>query len=459
MFTSLRPYQIEDAVFLSKRNSAALFNEQRTGKTPTVLYALELLHLTRAVIVCPSSAMWQWVNEYGMWTGRKAVMISGLAVERKKLLQTATEQGFAIVISYDLLRMHGDDLAKVLAYKPEVIILDEAHRIRNPKTRTAKAIFKFRNVPHKYCLTGTPTMNHTYEVWSILHFLYPHTFKSYWKFIETFFYTEKKINRRANKTYVDIGEPNEQGQTMFAQVLPRISRERKRKDVMEWLPDKEYVPIGLEPTAKQQRYLKELLEVWETDHVVTVGHLDRLIRYRQICLDPSLLELKGTSPKTDWVMQYLEDYPDRPTLIFSKFTSYLEKLSKLIKTEHGKIIGATATQRRGELCTAFQTGKIKLLLINIDAGKEALTLDKAEAVIFTDRYPPVGDLAQAEDRFVATQKDRADKDHIVYQLFMRNTYDEDINEMIKDRYNETEIINNWKTFIERRKAHGNRTKL
>jgi SNF2 family DNA or RNA helicase len=167
--------------------------------------------------------------------------------------------------------------------------------------------------------------------------------------------------------------------------------------------------------------------------------------------------LEGGSPKTEWLLQYVKDYPDRPTLVFSKFTSYLNKVAALLPCR--LIVGATKVERRKEYCQEFQQGKINLLLLNIDAGKESLTLDRAEAIIFLDKYPPVGDIAQAEDRFVSTTEDKADKDHLIYELCLEGTYDEDIFKLIAARFSETDIINNWKTFIERRKANGNRTRI
>jgi hypothetical protein len=97
----------------------------------------------------------------------------------------------------------------------------------------------------------------------------------------------------------------------------------------------------------------------------------------------------------------------------------------------------------------FQKGKFDILLLQIDATKEGLTLDRAETIIFADKYPPVSDLQQAEDRFVATTEARKNKPHTVISLMMKDTYDEVIEHMIKERKSETDIINNFKEFIKR----------
>ena len=260
---------------------------------------------------------------------------------------------------------------------------------------------------------------------------------------------------------MDIQGLNAAGKLLMEQVLPRIATQRKRTDVMPWLPIKdEPVTVRLPLTPSQQKALDELAATWETGEVITMGVLDRLIRYRQICLDPGLLSLKGSSPKSEWILQYLEDYPERPILVFSKFTSYLLRLSKLIKEKHGVYVGATPLKERAQYVKDFQIGKLRILLIQVDAGKESLTLDKAEACIFCDRFPPIGDLLQAEDRFVATTPDKANKLSLVYYLVMKDSYDEDVNKLITARANEVDVINNFNKYIvERRNTHANCSKL
>lgn len=95
----------------------------------------------------------------------------------------------------------------------------------------------------------------------------------------------------------------------------------------------------------------------------------------------------------------------------------------------------------------FQSGRCNLLLINIDAGKEGLTLDRAEVTIFTDKYPPIGDIEQAEDRFIATSEDKADKPHTIIELCMKGTYDEQLYDLLKKRKSETDVINDFKKYL------------
>jgi len=446
----LRPYQREDLRFFAQLNTGALLSEQRTGKTPTALLILQEKQVQKILIVCPASAQYQWAEEFTRWTGKPCLIAIGSLTKRTKIYQSWTH---GLVISYDMLRQtdHNElvDLNEILNQEPDAVLLDEAHRIRNPQTKTAKAAFKLMGVPVRFCLTGTPTPNHAHEIWSLLHFLEPHIFKSYWRFIEDYFHTSKQTNPSTGKQYIDIGMPNKIGMEVIHSKLAQVAVQHKRKDVMTWLPDKDYIHVHLPLHDKQRKYLDELADMWETEHIITKGTLDRLIRYRQICLDPGLLDLHGEAPKTTWLLQYLKDYPDRPTIIFSKFTQYIKRLAEKLPGEKGVIIGETPIKTRQEYCRLFQAGQLKLLLINIDAGKEALTLDTAEATIFTDRYPPVGDLAQAEDRFVATTEAKADKPHLIYILSMKGSYETEINRMIQDRLTETDVINNFAKYLRR----------
>ena len=439
----LRPYQIEDIEFLKTYKCMACFNEQRTGKTPTAIRAMVDREILKILVVCPASALYPWGEAFTFWSGLPATVVAG-TLDKKRQPIDSWDFG-ALIVSYGTLK--STLLQNILDREPVGVILDEAHRIKDPKTKNAKAAFELtKTIPYRLALTGTPAPNKPEEIWSILHFLYPQTFKSYWNFIEEYFKTILRDNGRGQRFKEVTGiKPNRAADLLYK--ISCIATQRKRKDVMAWLPEKEYQKILLPPTKLQLKYLEELQNYFETENVVTHGILDRLIRYRQICLHPGLLHLKGTSPKLDWIKEYLEDYTDRPTIIFSKFTSFLHILDKEIDVPHGIIVGATPSAERAALVKAFQAGKLNLLLINLDAGKEALTLDRAEAIIFTDKYPPVGDIEQAEDRFIATTEDKADKAHIIYELIIKGTYDEELYTMLARRAQAIDAINNFEKYM------------
>ena len=442
----LRPYQEEDASFLSNLQTGGCFNEQRTGKTPTILEVIRKKHFNKVLIICPSSAIPQWTAEYNAWLHLPCTAVLGTPTQK----QTAFNNWqHGCVISYDTLKItknHDGFVTQVLNANPDAVIIDEAHRIKNPKSANAKAIFKLIKIPNRYALTATPAHGKPEEIFSILHFLKPNKYNSYWGFIHDYFKTRRVY--LGSKTFQEIVGFQVNMEKTLQKELNTFSTLRKRKDVMSWLPDKDYQQIYLEPTKEQIRYLTDLKQHFETEHIITQTVLDRLIRYRQICLAPALLDLKGKSPKTQWIKEFLTDNPEKSVIIFSKFTSYLKLLQKDLQSDQvGCIIGATPVPKRAELCKAFQNKNKRILLINIDAGKEALTLDQAEVTIFTDKYPPYGDIAQAEDRFVATTQNKKDKEHTIYELILKGTYDETLYELVKQRASSVDVINNYKKYL------------
>ncbi len=447
----LRTYQEEDVKKLCEHDATACFNEQRTGKTPTSIVAMRTKKVDKLLVVCPASAIYAWCEELQRWGNYNAVPVIGLLPKRLSLIKD-WQPNTAMVISYDALKetatRHGC-IEELLKQKPDGVIADEAHRFKTPKSAVAKAMFKLIKIPQRIALTGTPAPNKPEEVFSILKFIRPTEFNSYWSFLTDYF---EIVNSYASggRVFKKVMNFKPGKQEYLQHILYNIATQRKRKEVMPWLAPKDIQAIKLPPTAQQVKYLSELQQFFRTGDVNTQGVLDRLIRYRQICLDPGLLNLKGHSPKTDWIVQYIKDYPEKPIVIFSKFTSYLKKLNRTL-TECGilsqSIIGETPTATRAQYVKDFQAGSLNILLINIDAGKEALTLDRGECAIFTDAYPPAADIQQAEDRCVTTQECNKDKPYTIVRLQIKDTYDEHIYNMINNNAQAIDVINDFKKYI------------
>ena len=452
----LRDYQKEDAAFLASLPCSACFNEQRTGKTPTALETVRLRNLLdeRILIITTASSVLQWQNEYKRWLQRPCNVCIGTPTQKKKAVETWTNGLVISIDSFKETKSSSGLMQLILKKKPKQIILDEAHKIKNPKSANAKALFKTSRIPYRLALTGTPAQGKPYDIYSILRFLFPSDFRGFWSFLEEYFEIEEQTIYRGGKpiTFKTYEHFQPGKAEKLQELLATFSTQRKRKQVMPWLPDKFYERIKLQPTREQVKYLKELEETYRTGDITTTGTLDRLIRYRQICLDPGLLDLRGASPKTNYVISYISEHADEQIIIFSKFTSYLCRLAEKLDTTWALLIGSTTTKQRGEFIEDFQNGKFQVFLINIDAGKEALTLDAAETTIFTDKYPPIGAIEQAEDRFIASTEARKHKAHKVIELMIEGTFDEELYKLLEQRKNETDIINNYKKYLERRNA-------
>ncbi len=462
-FDNLRPYQKEDVLFLMARKSAGCFNEQRTGKTPTALSVMKAKNVIKLLIIAPASTLYTWANECKKWwfEGLDAVVVDGTAAKRKKIIED-WKYG-ALIISYECLRETtrikkdeaGDiqemsitgDIALIKKHKDiQGVILDEAHRIKNHKSKQAEALFSLSGIPNRLALTGTPAPGKQHEIFSILHWLYPKIFTGYWRFIDYYFTQYEEYN--ASGKYKVIGGFKPGKDKELQEFLSAIATRRMRAGVMEWLPAKDKEVIKLPLTTEQEKYISELNDTFEitgTD-VDAINILAKLIKIRQILLSPVVLGLKGKSPKIEWIKQYLKDYPEKKVVIFSNFTTWLKLLGKELDCNNF-IIGETSKLERSKIIKDFQDGDTNLLLVNIKAGKEGITLDSADVLIFTDKYPPVGDIMQAEDRFVATTKDKLDRGHQIIDLVMQDSYEENILKMLEHNANEVDIVNNYIKYI------------
>lgn len=459
----LRPYQIEDVETIIKKKlpAAGIFNEQRTGKTPTSLVAMDKVCKGKIVIISPASMVLRWAEEAKEWTQRPVYCYLGTTKERGKILEDyISSKNGVLIISYNLFRTTKISQGLKLIIKrtkPEGLIVDEAHRAVNRDTANFKSLRSIVGIPYRLYLTGTPAPNHPAQVWSLLTMIEPDMFPSYWNFVEMFFKLERQYLSGTTSTLVGrsyITKPGEflsdYTKDQYLEILNKYCIMRKRKDVMKWLP-KEEPPIRIKlPLTKQQRkYLDELSNYYETEHVVVQGILDQILRYRQICLAPELLDLPSKSPKLEWIKEYISDYRDKSIIIFSKFAKFINLLKKY-KIVEGEIVGSTPLITRQQLINDFQSGKIKTLAIQIDAGKEGLTLDQADTLIFSDVFPPVSDILQAKDRIVATTPER-NKPKEIIELCHKDSYDEIIYDLVEKRMNLTDLANNYINYIKERR--------
>lgn len=406
---------------------------------------------TRVLVITTSSALYQWKNEYTRWLGKPCLVVDGTP---KKKQQTIEEWTHGLIISYGSIKetsTREGHVQEILKKKPTMVVLDEAHTIRNPTTWGAKAIFKLSKIPFRLALTGTPAYGESKDIFSILKFLFPDKFSSAYKFYNDYFKQSTIfIGFGKTKTEYKYFLPGKEKE--LQRFLSQYCTQRKRKDVMQWLPEKDKEIVRLPLTKEQKKYLEDLQRSYQTEDLITQGVLDRLIRYRQICLDPGILELKSKSPKTQWILDFISENPNTPIIIFSNFTQYIQRLSDTFREKKilfASIVGEVAPKMREQYVTDFQSGKFNVLLINTMSGKEALTLDRAEAIIFTDVFPPIGAIEQAEDRFVATTESKKDKPHVIYNLVMAESFDEDIIKLLQERKTETEVINNFRSSLER----------
>jgi SNF2 family DNA or RNA helicase len=127
--TKLLPYQARGAIFAACRVRVVLADDMGLGKTVQALAAAEMLRrrrgIARVLVVAPASVKYQWKTEIEKFTGHSAQVVDGLLPRRRELY--ASPQFFNLT-SYELVLK---DVRYMQELAPDLIILDEAQRIRN----------------------------------------------------------------------------------------------------------------------------------------------------------------------------------------------------------------------------------------------------------------------------------------------------------------------------------------
>lgn len=446
----LREYQKEDVAKMLQMDCIGNFSEQRTGKTPTTCASLAQRGIKHVLIVCPASLMYVWKDAWETWTGNNAYVMKSTGDS------LIVPHDTALIVNFEKLRgtKSNDTVAeRILHWKPEAVVVDEAHRMKDRKSLTALRLNYFKKVPIRIALTGTPATNRPWDVWSILNWLFPDEYKSYWQFVNEYF--EEEVIWVAGTPHRQPARFKRGMEQILQKKLDVKCVQHKRKDVMTWLPaEEEPTRVMLPPTPEQLKAIDNLINYFEYKDIVTQTVLDNLIRVRQICAAPEILGLKAKSPKIEWLQQYLKDYPEKQVLVFSNSKKFLRLISDKLTEAHDMICGDISPKMRQMIVQDFQNGKFNVLLCQTQACKEGLTLDAADVSIFLDVYPPSADYLQAKDRMIATSPERVKPKELIH-VMMKDTYDVQTYNLVKRNADETAIINDYKNYIaERRQNNG-----
>lgn len=377
-----------------------------------------------SLIVCPASLVYNWKHEIERFARvLKTELAVGIKPDRVRILDELEEEKTDVVItSYDLLRRDID----LYRYKSfECMIIDEAQFIKNPGTLGAKAV-KSISASFKVALTGTPIENRLSELWSIFDFCMPgylFTYKHFHDSIELPLVSEKD---------------EAAGDRLKKMIAPFVLR-RLKKDVLKDLPDKLEENIYASMTDEQEKLYKAHLqrvklmvddrseEDIKKDRIVILSELTRL---RQICCDPGLIyeNYKGGSAKVDLLIEMIKSAAEggHKILLFSQFTTMLERITELLKKEgiaHYLLTGATKKEDRIRFVDAFQEDDTPVFCISLRAGGTGLNLTAADIVIHFDHWWNIAVQNQATDR-----AHRIGQKNVVtvYRLIMQDTIEERI---------------------------------
>ena len=187
---TLYPYQVDGVAFLAGRGRALLADDMGLGKTLQAIAAAHWLHqhdqVERVLVVCPASLKHQWAREIAKFTGAEAQVVQGPVAARAVQYRKGT--GF-YVINYELVLRDLILINETLG--PDLLILDEAQRIKNWRTRIASAV---KQIPSRYAfvLTGTPLENRLEDLYSLMQVVDPRVLGPLWRYLVDFHITDER---------------------------------------------------------------------------------------------------------------------------------------------------------------------------------------------------------------------------------------------------------------------------
>jgi len=377
-----------------------------------------------SLIVCPASLVYNWQHEIKKFTPSLNCEVAvGIKPDRVRVLSEIEDEDTDVVItSYDLLR-RDVELYKYLNF--ECCVIDEAQFIKNPGTLISKAV-KNINASFKMALTGTPIENRLSELWSIFDFCMPGYLFGYKQF-------------RDRIEVPVVSEKDEASTEMLRKMIAPFVLRRLKGDVLKELPDKLeeniYAPMNSEQRELYDAHLQRVKlmvegtdeESFGKDRIVILSELTRL---RQLCCDPGLVyeNYTGGSAKTDLLIEMIKSASEsgHKILLFSQFTSMLERITKALKDagiSNYILTGSTKKEDRIRLVDAFQEDDTSVFCISLKAGGTGLNLTSADIVIHFDHWWNIAAMNQATDR-----AHRIGQKNVVtvYRLIMENTIEERI---------------------------------
>ena len=452
----LLPHQVEVVEKFSNVRSRLVGDSMGVGKTVTGIgLDLDLRkrhgkpggHF-RTLIICQKNGISIWVRHllwFGVANNRILAINPGDRSPFEKEMRKGAWRHSYFICHWDVLTKL-EDLSRKVSGKPFIewhhIIADEAHLAKNMKaarTRELKSI----KAPVKTALTGTPADDKPQELFSILQWLYPRKYTSYWKFVD--YYMEWEQSYTGYR--VILGPKLKRMPELHRELEPFYIR-RTLHDVRADMPKKSYSRIEIDLTPKQRRDY-EAMRKWQVaqlgddpeSELVAPVAIAVHQRLQQMALGTVVLDwtdvengkadgpkvrITEPSPKLNAVMEAIETHEDEPFVVFTQFVDMADLVEAACQKRGigvSKITGRIANQKvRDQAVSNFQTGVTRVFVGTIGAAGTGITLNRAHTVIFVDRNWNPSKNEQATDRIYRIDND-AEPIQVI-DIVARNTIDE-----------------------------------
>ena len=343
------------------------------------------------LVVCPTSLKHQWKNEFARFSTRDAQVIHGLRAKRQTQYR---EEVFCKITHYETLARDAD---LIEAWAPDLVIADEAQRIKNWNTIAARALKRIVS-PYAMVLTGTPLENRLEELISIVQFVDQHRLGPTWRLLD-----EHQLRDEVGRV---IGY---RALDRIGQTLAPVMLRRRKAEVLTQLPERVDNRIFVPLTPEQRVHHDEngaivtrIVARWRKTGYLSDTDQRRLQcalqNMRMSCNSTYLLDHETDhGNKVDELMTLLDELLEDPSakaVVFSQWLGTHELIVRRLGDAKGQrawghvsFNGSVPSEQRGALVERFNTDPDCRLFLSTDAGGVGLNLQHAAAVVVNMDLP------------------------------------------------------------------------
>ena len=402
----LYPFQNRGVEFLCDGTRRILADDMGLGKSLQAIRAIGALLrsgvIFSALIVCTKTLVFNWLREFNRWDPGLAVnVLLPKKATSGEIWKTRFGQSHIVITSYDHLREN----SKYIPLDVDVLVADEAHRVRNLSSQISRAV-AVRHTKYLWLLSGTPVERDADDLASLLAILDPNKFTSKHGRLEL------SMLRRMAEKYV---------------------LRRSKSDVLKELPPHTEIVETIQLSPEQvQKYS-------EVKSKKISNHLEKFSKLRTICdFDPTT----GSSAKLDRIIDLLSDIKSNGerAIVFSFWVEPLDELQRRLKSLRWEGIFRVSADldalKRSLEVESFRSGG-NVLLASGKIGAEGLTLTEANHVLFINRWwnPSAND--QAVDR---VRRIGQNSNTFSYNFISAGTIEERITELLDKKTNTIEEL-------------------
>jgi len=420
----LKEYQItgvnKKLEILSKYNAVYNAYEMGLGKTAMTIACLKELKPKNVLIVCPASLVFNWSEEFFNWNNELEEYIQVITSSKDKYLNKKIT-----IVSYSLI-INNKIHSCVINHKPEVIVFDEAHYLKNIKSKRSSTCLSLslQMKAKTFFLSGTPLTNRPLDLFPICQFftyrgLRNADMQSYWPYVKRY------CNAKPGRFGWDVtGASNLEELKKYLSLF--MVREEK-KNVMKELPSKIYrtIPIIFD-TEKARNYAIETKQLIADDG--SEINLEKLKFEEHIAAARKILGELKVKAAAEYIKSLLEE--KQKIVVFAWHKNVIDGLKEQL-IDFVSITGDSSSSDRQRAVSEFQNNSnIKLFIGNIAAAGIGITLTAADHVVMVehDWTPALNE--QAEDRIHRIGQERV---CIIDYLVVKNSLEQKVYNLIKSK--------------------------